>query len=1729
MPKIGVILAVDGEQQFRAAMRDAASAATAAKAEMAALKQQFSENANSMQALTAKQEGLISAEKALANVTKAAKAGRDNAQQSVDKYTQSVEKQKAKVAAAEAALEKAKQTYGENSSEVQKEETALKDMNRELEEQEGYLRAAENGLNKWRKKVADAEKAEDKNSKALKENEKYLDEAKSSADGCATSIDKFGKKTKEATKITTDWSEKLKMAAANKAMDIAAAGASAAVQAVKDGAKAAVEVGSNFEAAMSKVSALSGATGSNLDKLSAKAKQLGSSTRFSATEVAEGFQYMSLAGWDANTSLSAIDGVVQLAASSEMDLAEASDMVTDYLSAFGEESSKAGQMADMLAYAQANSNTTAAQLGEAYGNCAAGLHSAGQEMDTVTAILEGMANNGLKGSEAGTALNSVMSQITQKMKDGAIQIGETSVAVQDQDGNFRDLIDIMEDVEAATDGMGTAERSAALAAVFNRTSLVGVNQILNEGTGKIRKYRDELNQSAGAAEDMADVMQDNLQGDITTLNSALEGLGIAAYEQVSGPVRGVVQGVTDVVSHLTEAITPAESMLKSFADSIRESARATRETVENAHQTVSDAELSSAQLETYKQILIESNGAADEFAKYRVKEIVDELADKVPELAAAWDEETQSLKLSNEEISSLIDNSAEMIKVQAYHEAAQTAIEAQVQAEIDLAKAQAARSEAEKQYNQDAETVVGHVQQMTVKSREATDALYAAKDAEKEAEKALEAANKEVDYTKTALDKMGHSLDETTDSEEEAADASEELAAAVDEIDTEALEELQKEADNAKTSIVNAMKGAVSAFDEFNGGAEVTKEEVIKNLDSQIEGLENWSSNMEKLGAEAGEGMSQELYDYLAEMGPQSANLVQTLVDALENDTDSFSEISEKWAKALELSDNADQIASATSAAKAVAEAYATGLEEGQQGIVSSMDADTAAAVKAISEKAGEFQTGGAESIRKMASGMTSASGAVRTAGSNAASSGKSGASGQYSGYYSTGSNLAGGIAGGIRAGSGKIESAARTAARNAYNAAKRELDIKSPSRKTRDQIGKPFSEGVAKGIADGASGVATSAVAMVNSAATKAKDAAKKGGQAAYYEAKSWIDEYNALQKDEAAKNAAADTAEDKALQKRIAKNFGVKDTKTVGSGKKEKTVKKSASEYSADILEAAETYLGNFAALNDISEKQELKYWQGVQKRLKKGSQAWYDAQKKINELSKSIDEEQLKTAEDTVRDFEEKQEAKAQKILENRKTLANVQNEILADYKVYYQTSSKAEAQYWNEARKKFKKGTQERIDADQKYLEARKAYLAELEELNQDYKDRKAEIDNELKEQTEELKNSETEKIKEIEDAYTDAIKNRKQAILSSQNLFEAWDATGYTADRLIYNLKTQTEGLKLWEQEMNTLREKALPQEFVEQLEEMGPDATASIYSLNRMTQKQLDEYIAMWREKNEIAQRQAEAENEDLLKERDESIARVQADTAAQIESITNESNEQLKALKEEYKKNFKEINTGASEELMKLVKKSKKTGEDAVTELIAGLEAKAEKAKKKGKNVGKKVGEGIAEGIKDAIKDAEKAAEEIIDKTKKSAKKKAKIKSPSELFRDEVGAQIAAGIALGMSDEAGKVEASAKDMVDAAARAAQSPLEGIDWISQGMSGIRALNALTEPQAGVRTGYDDSGIVSVLNTLVQLVGAISEKDQQIVLDSGELVGSLTPGISREMAAASIRSTRGKLT
>ena len=309
----------------------------------------------------------------------------------------------------------------------------------------------------------------------------------------------------------------------------------------------AMAVGSQYETSMSSVQAISGATADEMETLRAVAREMGATTRYSASESADALGYMALAGWDVEQMTSALPSVLNLATAGQLDLATASDIVTDMMSMFGIEAENASQASDVFAAAQAKSNTNVEQLSEALRMAGPAASSAGNSLEDTSAVLGILANNGIKGSSAGTALNAMFMDLQKSAENGAVAIGDTSVAVYDAEGNMRSMVDIVQDVEKATQGMSDEQRNAALSQIFQQQSLRGVNVLLNEGSDSLVDLQNELINSNGAAQDMADIMDDNMQGSLLAMKSAAEEVAIQFFEMAEGPIRAIIDGITDLI------------------------------------------------------------------------------------------------------------------------------------------------------------------------------------------------------------------------------------------------------------------------------------------------------------------------------------------------------------------------------------------------------------------------------------------------------------------------------------------------------------------------------------------------------------------------------------------------------------------------------------------------------------------------------------------------------------------------------------------------------------------------------------------------------------------------------------------------------------------------------------------------------------------------------------------------------------------------------------------------------------------------------------------------------------------------------------------------------------------------------------------------------------------------------------------------------------------------------
>ena len=313
---------------------------------------------------------------------------------------------------------------------------------------------------------------------------------------------------------------------------------------------AAVKTAADFESSMSKVSAVSGATGADLDALSAKAREMGSKTKFSASEAAEAMNYMAMAGWKTEDMLSGIEGVMNLAAASGEDLAVTSDIVTDALTAFGLTAKDSGHFADVLAAVSSNANTNVSMMGETFKYCAPIASSLGFSVENTAEAIGLMANAGIKSTQAGTSLRTVMTSLSGDVKICGSAIGEVTVATANADGSMRDLSDILADCRAAFAGLTESEKAAAAESLVGKNAMSGFLALMDAGEGDINKLSGAINDCDGAAEKMADTMNDNLEGQLTILKSALEELAISFGQLLIPALKDVVQWLQGFVGFL---------------------------------------------------------------------------------------------------------------------------------------------------------------------------------------------------------------------------------------------------------------------------------------------------------------------------------------------------------------------------------------------------------------------------------------------------------------------------------------------------------------------------------------------------------------------------------------------------------------------------------------------------------------------------------------------------------------------------------------------------------------------------------------------------------------------------------------------------------------------------------------------------------------------------------------------------------------------------------------------------------------------------------------------------------------------------------------------------------------------------------------------------------------------------------------------------------------------------
>ena len=547
---ISTKLAIEGEAQYKKAISECNSALSMLKSSLSLVESEFRENANSMEALTAKSSALDAVYEKQKEKVSALEKALANALEHQKDYAASAAEAGEKVAAYSAELEKLKDSAGDTQQQQAELTAEIEKWGKNQADAEAASRAAEKSVQAWQKQLNNARIDLNDLSDEIDRNNRYLAEAQGSADQCARSIDKYGKEVKEAGAASEKFGRQSTGAVEALAQAFVAAGLAEKVQDVAAALYDCVDTFADFEAQMSAVQAISGATGADMDALAEKAKYMGSTTAFTAAEAGQAMEYMAMAGWKTADMLDGLEGVMHLSAASGESLASTADIVTDALTAFGLSASDSGRFADVLAAASASANTNVGMLGETFKYAAPLAGALGYSIEDVSLASGLMAGSFIKGGDAGTALRSILTNLAKPSKDVAEYMEKLDISLTDGQGEMRSLAELIEILRDRFSQLTEAQKTEYAAGIAGKEAMSGLLAIVNASEADYRKLTKAIGDCNDAAYKMSKTKLDNYAGQVTLLESAMDGLKLTIGSQLAPALEQIAGGATTAVSGL---------------------------------------------------------------------------------------------------------------------------------------------------------------------------------------------------------------------------------------------------------------------------------------------------------------------------------------------------------------------------------------------------------------------------------------------------------------------------------------------------------------------------------------------------------------------------------------------------------------------------------------------------------------------------------------------------------------------------------------------------------------------------------------------------------------------------------------------------------------------------------------------------------------------------------------------------------------------------------------------------------------------------------------------------------------------------------------------------------------------------------------------------------------------------------------------------------------------------
>lgn len=934
--KIGAIIALDGERDFRKSVSNCTKSLNQMKAEMELVKAENAGQEKSLDSLGKEHKALTKVLDAQKDKEEAVRKGLDHARSSYETMGKKIQDLKKNMEDATEELKKMETSTESSKEEVEQQRKKVEELSQALKKSEENYEKAGNRVTQWETDLTKAKTETAKATNAVKQNEEAMKQVSEATQEYADSLEEAGENAEKGAKESTGLSNVMSTLASKinpATISVAAIGTTFATT-----EKEAVDFSTQMQSTTAKLQANMGASNVQMTKYKETLTDLYNNN------YGEGLEYIATSMEKVKQATGELDptkleelteNAITLEDVFDMDLNETIRGTNVLINKFGLTSK---QSFDLMAKGAQNGLNKTDELGDNIAEYGPLWKQAGFSAEEMFTILQ----NGLDaGAYNLDKVNDFVKEFTISLSDGRIEssLNSFSDGTKDLFNKWKEGKATAKDVffSVISDLKNCTNQQEALTLASNTWSALGEDNAMDIITS--------LGNVNEAYKDVGGTMEDIKKISYDTLESDLESLGRKVHTEILQPIgeqalpllQKGAETAGDVIDTIGEKINRPESALKSFIDEIKESNDSVDSVIKNVRNSMSTAEDSAAKVEVYKQKLLELNevGSKTEFQKYQIKKIVEDLADTVPELSAAWDEESGKINLTSDSIAELMDKQEAYLVQQAAMEAQKDSLEALFEAEMNAAKASNALEEAEGQltemekmsvlsrsegiiaagkYNQEL-----YKQQLTV--HDAIKAEQKANEVRDEAQKSYDDTTKAIQDASEKLGAYGSAEDDATLTTQKMTEAVEQSTAIVSEQTVTIAEKYAEMRD----SVTGSLQSQMDMFEEFNGGAEISSQKLLENMQSQIDGVTKWADNMESL---AKRGVNDGLLEHLAELGPQGASYVQAFANMSDSE---LKKANSMWTKSLDMKSGVE------SSVDSMLKAYTTSIAGGKDKVKDAM------------------------------------------------------------------------------------------------------------------------------------------------------------------------------------------------------------------------------------------------------------------------------------------------------------------------------------------------------------------------------------------------------------------------------------------------------------------------------------------------------------------------------------------------------------------------------------------------------------------------------------------------------------------------------------------------------------------------------------------------------------------------------------------------------------------------